>query len=73
MSYINPIPYIDEAKEFEMRIHVKLNEATDTRRAKEIVAEHILGLSKEELITWISCVKQYAVYPDSALKVNNND
>lgn len=64
-KYVNPIPYIDKAKEFEMRFSVSLDEVTDVHRAKEIVAEYILGLSREDLIRGLVCTQQYAVYPES--------
>ena len=64
-KYVNPIPYIDKAKKFEMRLIVTLDEVTDVQRAKEIVADYILGLSKEYLIKGIACTQQFAVYPES--------
>lgn len=64
-KYVNPIPYIDKAKKFEMRLIVTLDEVTDVQRAKEIVADYILGLSKEDLIKGIACTQQFAVYPES--------
>lgn len=60
--YINPIPYIDEAKKFEMRLSVSLDNVTEVSKAKEIVAEYILGLSKEDIVKSLSC-KMYPVYP----------
>ena len=64
-KYINPIPYIDMAKQFEIRLIVTLDEVTEVQRAKEIVADYILGLSREDLIKGIACTKQFAVYPES--------
>lgn len=64
-KYINPIPYIDKAKQFEIRLRVTLDEVTEVQRAKEIVADYILGLSKEDLIKGLACTKQFAVYPES--------
>lgn len=64
-KYVNPIPYIDKAKKFEMRLSVTLDEVTDVQRAKEIVADYILGLSREDLIKGLACTKQFAVYPES--------
>lgn len=61
--YINPIPYIDAAKKFEMRLSVSLDEVSEVSKAKEIVAEYILGLSKEDIIKALSC-KMYPVYPE---------
>lgn len=61
-KYINPIPYIDAAKEFEMRIKVKLDTVTEVDRAKQIVAEYILGLTKDEIIKALSC-EIFPVYP----------
>lgn len=61
--YINPIPYIDMAKKFEMRLGVTFDEPIEVEKAKERVAEYILGLSKEELIKALSCT-MFPVYPD---------
>ena len=67
-KYVNPIPYIDAAKKFEMRLIVTLDEVTEVQRTKEIVADYILGLSKEDLIKGIACTQQFAVYPESGGK-----
>lgn len=61
--YINPIPYIEAAKQFEMRLSASLDTLTEVSEAKEIVADYILGLSKEEIIKALSC-KTYPVYPN---------
>lgn len=62
--YINPIPYIDEAKEFEMRIRLVSDEVIPEEEAKRKAAEYIKSLSVRELCTkWISC-KTFPVYPD---------
>lgn len=64
IKYINPIPYIDEAKEFEMRISVVSNEVLPEKEAKLKCAEFIKSLSVEELAEkWISC-KIFPVYPE---------
>lgn len=63
-GYVNPIPHIDEAKQFEMRLSVSLDEVTEVGKAKEIVADYILGLSKEDIIKHLAC-KQFPVYPES--------
>ena len=65
--YVNPIPYLDEGKEFEMRIRVVSNEVLPEEEAKRKCAEFIKSLSVEELAEkWISC-KSFPVYPDSKL------
>ena len=64
MMWVNPIPYVDAGKEFEMRLHVKLDQVTEANKAIELVADYILGLSKEELIKGIACTKSYAVFPE---------
>jgi predicted membrane-bound dolichyl-phosphate-mannose-protein mannosyltransferase len=62
--YINPIPYLDEAKEFEMRIRVVSDEVIPADEAKRKVAEFIKSLSVEELCEkWIAC-KMFPVYPN---------
>lgn len=63
-KYINPIPYIDMAKEFEIRLGLHFEEPLDVARAKDIAADYILGLSKEDLKKTLSC-KAYPIYPDS--------
>ncbi len=63
MGYINPIPYIDKAKKFEMRLHINLNEVTEINEAKSIVADYILSLSKEGLCNMLSC-EMFPVYPN---------
>ena len=63
-SYINPIPYIDMGKEFEIRLSLHFEELLDVDKAKDIAADYILGLSKEDLKKVLSC-KTYPVYPDS--------
>ncbi|MCM1220626.1 MAG: hypothetical protein NC548_39675 [Lachnospiraceae bacterium] len=61
-KYINPIPYIDQAERFEIRFSVELNELTDVRDAKEIVADYILSMDKQKLIDSLSC-EIFPVYP----------
>lgn len=63
-KYINPIPYLDNAKEFEMRLKVELDVVTEVDQAKGIVADYIIGLSKDEIIKALSC-KKFPVYPEN--------
>lgn len=63
-KYVNPIPYIDKGKKFEMRIRLESDELVDVEVAKEEIADFILGMDKETLMGWINCTKIYAVYPD---------
>lgn len=76
--YVNPIPYIDQAKKFEFRFSISFDELLDVEEAKDIAAEYLLGLSKEELKKGLAC-KTYPVYPDSKFnektydKENNHD
>lgn len=62
--WVNPIPYIDKAKKFEMRLSVSLDEVTEIDKAKEVVAEYLLSLSKEDIIKSLSC-KMFPVYQGS--------
>ena len=61
-KYINPIPYLDKAKEFEMRIKIKLDTVTEIDQAKEIVADYIQNMPKSEIIKALSC-EMFPVYP----------
>lgn len=61
--YINPIPYIDKAKKFEMRLSVSLDQVTEVNEAKGIVADYILGCSKEQIVNGLSC-ELFPVYPE---------
>ena len=63
MVYINPIPYIDVAKEYEIRIKLVSDEVIEYEKAKIKCAEHIKSLSIDELCQIMS-VKIFAVYPD---------
>lgn len=49
MAYINPIPYIDMAKEFEIRIKLISDEVIDEEKAKIQCAEYIKSLSTDAL------------------------
>lgn len=62
-KYINPIPYIDRAKRFEMRLLVSLDELTEIDEAKEIVADFILSMDKDKLKDSLSC-EIFPVYQD---------
>lgn len=70
--WVNPIPYIDKAKKFEMRLSVSLDKVTEISEAKEIVAEYILNLSKEDIIKALSC-KMFPVYPESKFEEEMQD
>lgn len=61
--YVNPIPYVDKGKKFEMRIAFRFDEPIDVAEAKRIVAEEIKKLPVEQLAAAISCEKIYPVYP----------
>lgn len=63
MAYINPLPYIDMAKEFEIRIKLISDEVIEEESAKIKCAEYIKSLSIDELCKILS-VKTFAVYPD---------
>lgn len=63
-KYINPIPYLDKAKEFEMRIKIKLDTVTGIDQAKEIVADYIQNMPKSEIIKALSC-ETFPVYPEN--------
>ncbi len=62
--YVNPIPYIDQAKKFEFRFAISFDELLDVEEAKDIAAEYLLGLSKEQLKKGLAC-KTFPVYPES--------
>lgn len=62
-KYINPIPYADAAKEFEMRIKIKLDTVTGIDQAKGIVADYIQNMPKSEVVKALSC-KTFPVYPE---------
>ena len=62
-KYINPIPYVDKAKRFEIRLSIKLDELTDVEHAKEIAADYILSMDRKKLIDSLGC-ELFPVYPD---------
>ena len=63
--YVNPIPYIDMGKEFEMRLTAKFNEVIELEEAKLRVAEYINDLPAEEIVRFLSCSLIKTVYPES--------
>lgn len=63
--YVNPIPYIDMGKEFEMRLTAKFNEVIELEEAKLRVAEYIKDLPAEEIVRFLSCSRIKTVYPES--------
>lgn len=63
-NYINPIPYVDAAKEFEMRIKIKLDTVSEIDKAKEIVADYIQNMPKSEIVKALSC-QTFPVYPEN--------
>lgn len=63
-KYINPIPYIDMAKEFEFRMRLVSDEVIETKEAKRRAAEFIKNMSIDELCKWLSC-KSFPVYPEN--------
>lgn len=67
-KYVNPIPYIDKAKKFELRLALEFSEVMEVQQAKE-AAEYLLGLDKETLARAFACTKQFAVYPDSEAEI----
>ncbi len=62
--YINPIPYIDAGKEFEMRLTAKFDEVIELGEAKLHIAEYIKSLPVEQIVPYLSCTKIKAVYPE---------
>ena len=63
MPYVNPIPYVDAAKEFELRLKLHFDEVIEVDEAKKYAAEFIKNCSVEELCEHLSC-KMFPVYPD---------
>lgn len=64
MPYVNPIPAIDVGKKFEMRLAMHFDEPVPVEDAKLQMAKYILEQSPETLVTWISCTRIHAMYPD---------
>lgn len=60
-KYLNPIPYIDMAKEFEFRIRLVSDEVIETKEAKRKAAEFIKNMTVDEICEWLSC-KSFPVY-----------
>lgn len=63
MRYINPIPYVDKGRKFEMRIACEFAEVIEVEEAKRQVAEWIRALPVEEIVKVLSCAKIQPVYP----------
>ena len=62
--YVNPIPYIEKGKKFEMRLAFEFDELVEVDEAKRIVAEEIKKMPVEQLAKALSCSKIYPVYPE---------
>ncbi|MCI8564324.1 MAG: hypothetical protein HFH69_12575 [Lachnospiraceae bacterium] len=61
--YVNPIPYIDEGKEFEMRLRVVFDDVVEISEGKRKAAEYIKNTPVEKLVKTFSCTDIKAVYP----------
>lgn len=61
--YVNPIPYIDEGKEFEMRLRVVFDDVVEVSEGKRKAAEFIKNMQVENLAQAFSCTVIKAVYP----------
>lgn len=66
-GYINPIPYIDAGKEFEMRLTAKFTDVMEVGEAKLRIAEYIKSLPVEQIVAFLSCTKIKAVYPERSV------
>lgn len=54
-KYINPIPCVDMAKKFEIRLVVSFDKMLPAEDAKEIVADYILSMDKDKLKNALKC------------------
>lgn len=63
MPYVNPIPYIEAGKEFELRVKVTFDEVVEVGEARKRAAEFIKNMPIEELASALSCLGIKAVYP----------
>lgn len=61
--YVNPILYIDEGKEFEMRLRVVFDDVVEVSEGKRKAAEYIKNTPVEKLVQAFSCTDIKAVYP----------
>lgn len=62
MAYINPVPHIDEGKEFEFRVRATFPELVTVEEGKLATARYLKDLSDEELAEKIVCLKIQAMY-----------
>lgn len=62
-KYLNPIPYLDAAKEFELRIRLVSDEPISEKDAKRKTAEFIKNMTVDEISRWLSC-KSFPIYPE---------
>ena len=62
--YVNPIPYIDAGKEFEIRLRVVFDDVVEVKEGKRRVAEYIKSMDVEAILQSLSCVSIKAVYPE---------
>lgn len=65
--YINPIPYIEAGKKFEMRLTARFDEVIELNEAKLRIAEYIKSLPVEQIVAFLSCTKIEAVYPERSI------
>lgn len=70
--YVNPTPLIDAGKDFTIQLDIHLDDITEVEHAKEIIADYILSLSKEELKKALRCKEIKPVYPDEIMKNNTS-
>ena len=61
---MNPIPYIEAGKEFELRVKVTFDEVVEVKEARKRAAEFIKNMQIEELASALSCLNIKAVYPN---------
>ena len=72
MPYINPIPYIEAGKEFELRLKVVFDEVVELETAKKSAAEYIKGLPMEDLEKSLACLEIKPVYPPESERMGGN-
>ena len=63
IKYVNPIPYIDMGKEFEIKLKVKLDDVIDVEQGKLLCAKYLKSTDIETLCKHMA-VKIMPVYPD---------
>lgn len=66
MPYINPVPYLDMTKEFEIRLKLVSDEVLEVNEAKRKCAEYIQSLPIDELCKLLRATL-FPVYPDSEI------